>query len=520
MTEGVELQSSFLQHLLVFASHPATQLDGLLQFILVKALAVTSSDAGGGIFIVDLSKRETSLVGASLCGEWADTPANLVRTWMGHPGSAAALVLRSNQPYGVSDHRQDAASFPLLLKARSSLWVPLVDGWKAIGFLHVASSQPRHYREQQVRQLVELATGAVPAIRRFLLNEQLLRGSGHLGVIGVNPAFLEIERQIKLASAHPKAPVLITGERGSGKELAAWAIHFWSDRRDRPFVPVLASAFAETLFAAELFGHERHAFTGAHRERLGKFKAADGGTLFFDEVADISPAIQSALLRVVEQGEIHRIGRDLPLHVDVRVIAATNQDLRGLMQKGRFREDLYDRLRVFEIRMPPLRERREDILLLASHFLRQNCLQLRQSLMGEDICASCSQGARVGCATLDFYQMLRTYDWPGNVRELENLVLRLIATVPNEILDAKHLPEEVRCTGQGATAEPKNLTLHAMIKRHIERVLRITNDNQSAAADILGIPLSTLRSKMKKCGIEMEKPPSGRPAKTRRRRRS
>jgi DNA-binding NtrC family response regulator len=196
------------------------------------------------------------------------------------------------------------------------------------------------------------------------------------------------------------------------------------------------------------------------------------------------------------------------MKVDVRVVAATNQDVTRLMAQGRFREDLYDRLRVFEIHMPPLRERPEDIALLADYFLRKYCHQMRRSFLFEStgICAACQNTEHTGCATAEFYEALQRYDWPGNVRELKNLLLRLLATVPDEILDVKHLPGPIPTSSAKRTRrEVEDLSLEAAIKDRIKHVLRMTQYNQSQAARILKIPLSTLRDKIKRLGIVLEK---------------
>jgi two-component system response regulator HydG len=298
--------------------------------------------------------------------------------------------------------------------------------------------------------------------------------------------------------------VLITGERGSGKELAARAIHAWSSRRQQPFVPVLMSGLPDTLAADELFGHERNAFTGAEQRRLGKFEAAAGGTVFLDEVADINLNVQASLLRIVERNELSRLGRDLPVHVEARVTAATNQDLQAAMRAGQFREDLYDRLTVFEVKVPPLRERREDIPLLADYFLRHFCAELHRKgdLVHQQACRSCTVTCGVGCASQDFYEALCAYDWPGNVRELKHTMFRLVATVREEVLEARHLPE----TFHGPQAVPKadgppDWNLEEAIRRHIESALRLAGHNKTRTAQLLGIPYTTLQSKLKKLGI-------------------
>ncbi|MCS6804074.1 MAG: sigma-54-dependent Fis family transcriptional regulator [Acidobacteriota bacterium] len=499
------LPTNFLYHLLTLASRPATNLDRLVCHLLERALALTRSDVGGGLFVFELFAQEPKLVASALRGALADTPADLVKKWKQNPRSAIELVIQSGRWYSSDDHRHDPTHFPLLAGSRSSLWVPLLDGAQVMGILYVESSRPRYYREAHRCQLETLAADAVLAIRRLLFREEMRRSELQVDMIGASSAFLELERQIRLI-ASTNAPVLITGARGSGKEVAARAIHFWSDRRDKPFVPVLVSALPKSMVADELFGHERHAFTGAASKRAGKFQAAEGGTLFLDEIADTPRTVQAALLRVIEYGEVQRIGRDVPLRVDVRLIAATNQDLSVLLARRRFREDLYDRLSVFALRVPPLRERREDIPLLAGYFLQKHCQQMRRDLLGEGVCGVCHQVETVGCATTAFYEALQAYDWPGNVRELEHLIQRLVATVPGEILDVKHLPEPIR-TSPVKAAEPdvKDLSLEAAIRDRIELALQMTNYNQSQAARMLKIPLSTLHSKMKKLGIEIRK---------------
>jgi DNA-binding NtrC family response regulator len=517
MLQDKAFGANFLYHVLSLASRSTTRVDGLLQFALERALALTASDVGGAIFVLEISQEEPSLAAAALRGELADTSANLLMSWQQNPSgrslaSPAFNVLQSGQTYSIDDHstsvaNHESAYFQLLKGGRSSLGVPLLEGKSVIGVIHVESSQPEHYRQPHLDQLESLAAEMVPAIQRLLLKEQMIQvGTPIVDIVGASAPFLELERQIRRIAAHAKGPVLITGERGSGKELAAWAIHCWSERRGKPFVPVLASAVAESLFVDELFGHERHSFTGATRERLGKFKAAEGGTLFLDEIGDLTPEVQSALLRVIEKGELPRIGRDLPLPIDVRVIAATNRNLSELMAQGKFREDLYDRLSAFEVRVPPLRERREDIPLLAEHFLRKHCHEMRRPIAFNDFCTACQNAESVSCATAEFYRALQTYDWPGNVRELENLILRLLAFVPDEVLEVKHLPEHIqKGLTKAAKPETEDLTLDTAIKNHIVRVLQMTSYNQSQTAKILDLPLSTLRSKIKKLGIERKK---------------
>ena len=507
MGQGYASEYDLLYHLLMLAGRPSTHLDAILQFSLERVLSLTASDIGGVILLFDIAGQEPLIRASGLRGELAESPANLLKKWTEGPVNPATTILKTGLHHRVDDYRQDSASFPLFLGGRSSLWAPLLDGKKVVGFIHVESSRPRYYIDSHLRKLQNMAKEIVIAIERLLLREDAAKSGTPLDIIGISPAFLEMERQIKVA-AHSSGPVLITGERGSGKELASRAIHSWGKRRGKPFIQVLASALTESLFADELFGHAKHAFTGADQFWSGKFQAAEGGTLFLDEVGDMPAVIQSSLLRVIERGEITRIGCDLPLRVDVRVVAATNRDLSESIDQGKFRADLYDRISVFEIRVPALRERERDIPVLANHFLRKYCGQIGRDFLlgGKSACAACKHADSVSCATGEFYRALQAYDWPGNVRQLENLLLRLLATVPEDILDVKHLPEALQNRTKTATnCLPECLTLDQAVKSHIERVLKMTGQNQSRAARVLGIPFSTLQSKIKKLGIQIIK---------------
>jgi transcriptional regulator with GAF, ATPase, and Fis domain len=248
-----------------------------------------------------------------------------------------------------------------------------------------------------VAELQRLFLATSCGVDRLLLREHARKHHHQVDFIGRSEQFVEFERTLKQVAWHAKSPVLIRGERGTGKECAAYAIHYFSNRRHRPFVPVLASALTESLLADELFGHARNSFTGAAEARKGKFLSAEGGTVFLDEVGDLPLSLQVALLRVMERGEIQPVGRDLPLTVDCRVVMATNRELTKLVAEGRFREDLYDRLNVMELEVPQLRIRRIDIPLLAKYFLRRQCRETgRMRLSGRvGVCHSCGSGGRV-----------------------------------------------------------------------------------------------------------------------------
>jgi len=246
-------------------------------------------------------------------------------------------------------------------------------------------------------------------------------------LIGQAPAMQEVFRSIGRL-ARSSMTVLITGESGTGKELVARALHRHSPRANKPFVALNTSAIAAELLESELFGHERGAFTGAESRRIGRFEQADGGTLFLDEIGDMSPALQTRLLRVLAESEFYRVGGQASITVDVRVVAATNQDLAKAVREGRFREDLYHRLNVMRINTPPLRHRREDIPVLFNHYLAD---------AGKEL------GASAKAINSEAMDMLQSYDWPGNVRQLVNATRRLSVTAPGGVITARDVPEDL-----------------------------------------------------------------------------
>jgi len=294
--------------------------------------------------------------------------------------------------------------------------------------------------------------------------------------------------------APSEATVLITGESGTGKEMIAGAIHFNSPRRDGPFIKINCAAITETLLESELFGHERGSFTGADRRKEGKFRQADGGTIFLDEVSEMSLAMQVKLLRVLQEREITRVGGSETIRVNVRVIAATNRDLIEEMGKGRFREDLYYRLNVVTLHVPPLRERREDIPLLAQHFL--------------EVFAEGNRKAIKGFTPQAMDRFLR-YGWPGNVRELMNAVERAVVLSRSDYLGEADLsplfrepPVEEASSRNGVAMESlEGLPLEEVEKATILKTLEQSGGNKSEAARRLGITRRTLHQKLKKYGV-------------------
>jgi two-component system nitrogen regulation response regulator NtrX len=322
-------------------------------------------------------------------------------------------------------------------------------------------------------------------------NETLRQRLGeHLEIIGESTAVKHLREQIATA-APTNGRVLIAGENGSGKELVARAIHALSARRERPFVEVNCAAIPEELIESELFGHEKGAFTGAVARRRGRFELADGGTLFLDEIGDMSVKTQAKVLRALEEQAFERVGGRETIKVDVRVIAASNRDLQALIAAGRFREDLYYRLDVIPIEVPPLRDRRDDIPALVDHFIRV---------------FSAENGKRMKRLSPEALAYFLTYDWPGNVRELRNMVERLVIMAPRDVIGVDDLPAPLRPKDAPATGqEPRDRSLREA-REQFERAyilaeLRINDWNMTRTAERLGIERSHLYRKIKAYGI-------------------
>ena len=301
-------------------------------------------------------------------------------------------------------------------------------------------------------------------------------------IVGESPPILEVLRIIEKV-ADTDSTVLVQGESGTGKELVARALHQNSSRRKQEMVVVNCAAIPDHLLESELFGHERGAFTGATYQKIGKFERAHSSTLFLDEIADMSSELQSKLLRTLQEGEIERLGGTKVIRVDVRIIAATNQDLRRAIETGTFRQDLYYRLNMIPIHLPPLRTRQEDILILAEYFLQKHSKAHNQPAR------LISQKAR---------ELFMQYDWPGNVRELEYSILRAVLFAEGDVILPKHLPEEMQSTRQHeAESVPVGLTMKEMEKELILKTLERMEGNRTRTAEILGISLRSLQYKLK-----------------------
>jgi two-component system nitrogen regulation response regulator GlnG len=331
-------------------------------------------------------------------------------------------------------------------------------------------------------------------------------------IVGRSPAMQEVYKAIGRVASQD-VTVLILGESGTGKELVARAIYHHGHRSQGPFLTINCAAIPESLLESELFGHERGAFTGADRQRIGKFEQANGGTIFLDEIGDMSTATQAKVLRLLQEQQFERIGGNATIKTDVRLIAATNQNLEELVAAGRFRQDLFYRLKVFTIQLPPLRERRDDLPLLVDHFVKL---------------FSAKRGKQVRLVSPEALSLLARHDWPGNVRELQSAIDYSLVQAAGEVLTADYLPESLRqeparppATAPAADAldvaalvrdllragemEIYRKVCHAVDRVVLQTVLRHVKGNQVQAAELLGISRSTLRAKLRAQELAIEK---------------
>ena len=339
---------------------------------------------------------------------------------------------------------------------------------------HIALLVEKALERQRLKQGVELFAQETSERYRLIVGESV-----------------KMKQAVDLAkkSAASNATVLLLGESGTGKEVFARSIHNWSDRKDRPFIAINSVGLSKELLESELFGHEQGAFTGAHRLKKGKIEVAHGGTIFFDEIGDISSELQAKLLRFIQEREFERVGGITPISVDVRVVAATNRNLDGLVKEGRFRADLYHRLNVVAITLPPLRERTEDIPALSAYFLQQSAKATRRN---------------ISKLTREAEQRLAAYDWPGNVRELANVIERAVVLGSGPAIGVEDLPTRIAA---GESMGPSDgfgyrERLRATRKQLILEALAKTQGNRTAAAKLLGLEAKYLLKLIKSLGIK------------------
>jgi len=380
---------------------------------------------------------------------------------------------------------------------RQPHWFDRLDAEVAVAVAAQVALAVQHQHLAEDQRRLALVEGRARRLEERLesLRDELGERYGFDRITGRSPALREmLDSAAKVAPT--EATALLTGESGTGKELVARAIHQASLRAEGPFVAINCAALADTLLESELFGHERGAFTGADRMKPGRFELAAGGTLFLDEVGELSPAVQAKLLRVLQEREFQRVGGTTTLRADVRLIAATNKDLAKEVEAGRFRDDLYYRLNVFAVHLPPLRERGEDVLLLADHFVRTLAARMAKADVG------ISRDAR---------EALLGHTWPGNIRELQNAVERALIVSEGGLLTAAHFGIAPRKEGlpraaEGVTSDPSPLASESSLpdveKRMVSETLKKAKGNKSKAAAILGLTRSQLYTRLKRHGIE------------------
>ena len=413
--------------------------------------------------------------------------------------SVVAEVFEKGEPIilfeALEDQRYGTSESIVLQQIQSIACMPLCIKDHQIGAIYLDSvSRRSHFTKESLPFLSALANQSAIAIENVRLYQSLrdenrrLRGEikrihGFDEIIGQSVRMQQIfETMSRLLDTD--ATLLLEGESGTGKELVARAIHYNGLRKDKPFITLFCGSLPDSLLESELFGHKKGAFTGAATDKPGLFESADEGTIFLDEVGDLTPRIQTALLRVLQEGEVKRVGENNIRKVDVRVISATNKPLKELIKAGEFREDLYYRLNTISITLPPLRHRKSDIPLLAHHFLDRFAVKQRNYIKG---------------FTQDVVSALERYNWPGNVRELENTVRRAVVLTTSELItvDDLKLPQQI----EDDALEP-GITLKEAERRLVEKTLAEFDGNISESSRVLGVSRSWLHYKMKEWGIQ------------------
>ena len=474
--------------------HRAEDVEELNRRVLEHVLAVTEAE-WGGVFLCREDGELELRCDLSAESEQAEEVA--------YSRSVLTEALSNRSPVLSGEVRRDgrfAASESVREGAlQSVLCVPLLTEAEPLGAIYLVSrTKPFAFAEEELAWLEAVAGQLSVALETLFARRQLEEENARLrrqavlqhGLIGESEAIREVLQLIGQV-APTEATVLIKGETGTGKELVSRAIHYNSTRKDGPFVCINSAALPRDLVESELFGHERGAFTGATQAKPGKFELASGGTVFLDEVGELAPGTQAKLLRVLEGQPFERVGGTKPIQVDVRVLAATNRDLAQAVQEGTFRADLYHRLNVISVDLPPVRERRDDITRLAEFFLEQLRMEVPRPVEG---------------FSAEALALMERYDWPGNVRELRNAVEYALVRGTTPVIQASDLPESVRGSGaRGAPVEGEGApvdSLREVEKRHILDVYERYGRNKTKAAEALGISRDTLYRKLKEFQVE------------------
>jgi two-component system response regulator HydG len=450
-----------VEPLVLLVDDEAPNLESLSRIFAKEGLRVATASSGAGA--LEVIRRERPKV---------------VVTDLMMPGMSGEELLRAVKAI--------APEIEVVLMTAYGTVEAAVSAMKEGAYDFITKPVKRHAIVRSVRQALERAS-LVEENRA--LKARLAQLAPGAGILGDAPAFRAVLDALRQA-APTSATVLLVGESGTGKELAARLVHDLSPRAAGSFVPINCAAIPETILESELFGYERGAFTGAAARKEGRFERAHGGTLFLDEVGEMSPSVQVKLLRVLQDGVVDRLGGTESVRVDVRIVAATNKDLAAEVKTGRFREDLFYRLDVVRVRLPPLRERREDVALLASAFLRRFAEK---------------NGKQVSGFTRAALAALERYGWPGNVRELQHAVERAVILCAGESVDVADLPEAIRAGGDapgpapaggGALVVPLGTTMEEIERLVIRETLRQTKGDKNLAAQILGIAARTIYRKL------------------------
>ena len=486
------------------AINSAQGLDETLAAIARAAASVMRVEASS---VIVLDESRDKLVFRAAIGDRAD---QLMGMAYDKNAGISGKVLRSGQARLVNEVSKEEAHYSQIdelvaFETRCLIAAPLINKGKVLGVVEVLNPvQAEFFDDSDVELCKVFANLGAIAMANAQLYDRIARENRQLKeafqpeeeIVGISAAMENIKNLIRRV-ARSSATVLLLGETGTGKELAARMVHAQSDRADRPFVAINCAALPETLLESELFGHEAGAFTGAMERKAGRFELAEGGTLFLDEIAEVAPTTQVKLLRVLQEREIVRVGGTETIRCDVRIIAATNRNLAEEMAAKRFREDLYYRLNVFPVEIPPLRERREDIPLLIDHFVRRVASEMKMP---------------VPIFTPEAMAALARYDYLGNIRELQNILeracllcCRMDGPWPRpDAIRPEHLPREMAGDVEGPVL-PGESALAASEKGMITKALHENKWNQTKAARSLGITRDNIRYRIRKYGIEIPK---------------
>ena len=482
-----QLRDELTAKILAMDKLQSHELDKLLKNILELAFELTGT-AHGTILLLEENTGDLIIKSQANKGDFLDKPPERLHYVPGQRSGISFEVLRTRTPYISADISKDKHFLSLFRNIQSNLGIPITFQGRSIGVLLLESTRLNHFTLDHVRSLQKLVDEMVFFLRRAQLGEYIRMKGGEITIIGKSRIMQEVDQFVEKVS-QSDSTVMLLGESGVGKELIAHAIHFNSKRRDKPFITVNCGGLTEEILANELFGHVKGSFTGAIRDQMGKFELAHQGTLFLDEVADMSIKLQTLLLRAVQYGEIQKIGEDKPnKKVNVRIICATNGDMERLVQERKFRKDLYYRLNVVPLYIPPLRERKEDVQVLVNYFIEKFCVKNEMP---------------VKRISHDAIKALQEYDWPGNVRELENMMERIVVLTPDLNIQVSHLPTTLTGVAlPSATPLPAGTSLQEKMGSLESYLIRQSLDenswNVSITARKLGLTRQGLQKKMRK----------------------